>query len=66
MRLKSPLLNLSSLILSLIGIIKLFQGGSKLTIKFLSSRLNIRPYNKLSKEVDDFKDYGDKYIYTQH
>jgi len=28
----------------------------ELTIKFLSSRLNLKPYNKLSKEVDNFKD----------
>ena len=28
----------------------------KLTFKFLSSRLNLKLYNKLSKEVKDFKD----------
>jgi len=39
-------------------------GSRELTIKFLSSRLNIKPYNKLSKEVEDFKDLENKYIYT--
>ena len=36
----------------------LFYGKTikKLTIKFLSSRLNLRFYNKLSKEIGDFKD----------
>jgi len=28
----------------------------RLTIKFFSGILNIKPYNKLSKEVKDFKD----------
>jgi len=37
---------------------------NKITFKALSLRLNIRPYDKLSKEVGDFKDLGDKYIYT--
>jgi len=35
-----------------------------ITFKLFSLRLNIRLYNKLSKEVGDFKDLGDKYIYT--
>ena len=35
-------------------------------IKFLSSRLNARLYNKLSKETGDFKDLGDGHIYTQY
>jgi len=34
------------------------------TFKTLSLRLNIRPYNKLSKEVEDFEDLCDKYMYT--
>ena len=34
----------------------LIKGTRELIIKFLSSKLNIRPYNKLSKEVGDFKD----------
>jgi len=33
-------------------------------IKFLSNKLNIRLYNKLSKEIEDFKDLCDEYIYT--
>jgi len=36
----------------------------EITLKTLGLRLNIRPYNKLSKEVGDFKDLEDKYIYT--
>jgi len=28
----------------------------KLTLKLFSSRLNIKSYNKLSKEVEDFRD----------
>ena len=65
MRLKSPLLSLSSLILSFIRITKLFQNNSKLIIKFYSSKLNIRPYNKLDKEVIDFREYKEG-LATQH
>ena len=36
----------------------------KLTLKFLSSRLNLNFYSKLSKEVEDFKDSCDKHIYN--
>ena len=36
------------------------------TFKFLSSRLNLRFYNKLSKEIGDFKDLENKYIYIQY
>ena len=36
----------------------------KLTLKFFSSRLNLRPYNKLSKEVEDFKGLCKGHIYT--
>jgi len=32
-------------------------GSRELTLKLLSSKLNIRPYNKLDKEVIDFKEY---------
>jgi hypothetical protein len=38
------------------GVIKLSIGSFKGTFKFLSLRLNLRPYNKLDKEVRDFKD----------
>jgi hypothetical protein len=31
-------------------------GSFKGTFKLLSLRLNLRPYNKLDKEVKDFKD----------
>ena len=43
---------------------KLITGSGELTLKFLSSRLNVRPYNKLSKEVNDFKSLYDKHTYT--
>jgi len=33
-------------------------------LKTLSLKLNIRLYNKLSKEVGDFKDLEDERIYT--
>jgi len=46
-----------------IKIINLNKSDGQLTIKFLSSRLNIRPYNKLNKEVGDFRDLCDEYIY---
>jgi len=35
----------------------------KFIIKFLSGRLNLKPYSRLSKEVKDFKNLWDKYIY---
>ena len=65
MGLESPLLSLSGLLFSLIRIIKFFQGDSKLTVKFFSGRLNIKPYNKLDKEVIDFKEYKEGLI-IQH
>jgi len=34
---------------------KLITGSRELTLKLLSSRLNIRPYNKSDKEVADFR-----------
>jgi len=49
-----------------IKIINLSESNRQLTIKFLSGRLNIKLYNKLSKEIKDFKDLYNKYIYTQH
>jgi len=44
--------------------VNFIKGAYKLIIKFFSSRLNIRFYNKLSKEVKDFKDLEDECIYT--
>jgi len=38
-------------------IIKIVKHRRKSDIKTLSLRLNIRPYNKLDKEVVDFKEY---------
>jgi len=61
----SKLLSISG-VLSGIKTLNLSQGAREFTIKFYSSRLNIRPYNKLSKEVEDFRDSEDKYIYTRH
>jgi len=61
--LKSPLLSLGSSLLYFTGVIKFFKGRGNFTIKFYSSRLNIRPYNKLSKEIGDFKDSEDECIY---
>jgi hypothetical protein len=37
------------------GITELSTGSFKRTFKFLSLRLNLRPYNRLDKEVRDFK-----------
>jgi len=45
-------------------VVNFIKSAYKLIIKFFSSRLNIRFYNKLSKEVKDFKDSEDEYIYT--
>jgi len=50
------LLNLSGIILSFIRIIELVKSDNKFFIKLLSNKLNIRFYNKLSKEANDFKD----------
>jgi len=33
------------------------KGNRQLAIKLLSSRLNIRPYDRLDKEVIDFREY---------
>ena len=49
------------------------KGSRQLTIKFLSNRLNIKPYNRLNKEVIDFKEckeelitpYNTKYFYLK-
>ena len=43
--------------------LNLSQSTRELTIKFFSGRLNIRPCNKLSEEVGDFKDLEDEHIY---
>ena len=32
------------------------------TLKLLSGRLNIRPYNRLDKEVIDFREYKERLI----
>jgi len=53
-----------SKILNEVKILDLSQSLRQFFIKFLSSKLNIRFYNKLSKEAEDFKDLCDKYIYT--
>jgi len=42
----------------------LSKSDGQLAIKLLSGRLNIRPYNKLSKEAEDFKDLCDEHMYT--
>ena len=38
----------------------------KISFQALSLRLNVRPYNKLSKEVEDFRDLCGEYIYIQY
>ena len=35
----------------------------KLLFKLFSSKLNLKFYNRLSKEIEDFKDLEDEYIY---
>jgi len=35
---------------------KLITGSRELTLKLFSSRLNIKPYDRLDKEVTDFKE----------
>jgi len=63
---KSLLLSLSSSLLHFIKVIKFLKSKGNFTIKFYGSRLNIKLYNKLSKEVEDFKDLEDECIYIQH
>ena len=70
--LQSPLLGFSSHPLSLIEtlffrakIIKIIKRRHKGNIKILSLRLNIRPYNRLDKEVINFKEYKEGLI-TPH
>jgi len=41
------------------------KGNRQFAIKLFSGRLNIRPYNKLDKEVIDFKEYK-KGLTTPH
>jgi len=45
-----------------IKIINLSKSDRQLIIKPLSNRLNIRPYNRLDKEVIDFKEYKEELI----
>ena len=55
--------------ISIVCILKttnLIKSVCKLIIKPLSSELNIRPYNKLSKKAEDFKDLCGEHMYTQH
>jgi len=54
--LKDKPLILKSLIYLITRIIKIVKRRRKSNIKTFGLRLNTRPYNKLSKEVDDFKD----------
>jgi len=53
-----------NLLFYIIETVNLSQRTRELTIEFLSSRLNVKPYNKLSKEAGDFKDLCDEHIYT--
>jgi len=62
--LKNKLLCLKSLIYLIIRIIKIIKRRYKGSIKIYSLKLNMKPYNKLSKEVEDFRDLYNKYIYT--
>jgi len=36
--------------------------SQKLTVEFLSNKLNIKPYNKLDKKVIDFKETKDRLV----
>jgi len=63
MGLKSPLLSLSGSLFCFTKIIKFLKGKDNFTIKLISSKLNTRPYNRLSKEAGDFKDSQDERIY---
>ena len=54
MRVKSPLLSISSLLLSVARITKFRQGNGQFIVKLRSSRLNIKPYNKLLRELKDY------------
>ena len=52
---KTQKLNQSAILL-ITQQLKIITSSQELTLKFLSSRLNVKPYNKLSKKVGDFKD----------
>jgi len=41
--------------LFIIEALKINTSFYKLPFKFLNSRLNLKPYNKLSKEIEDFR-----------
>ena len=45
-----------------VEIINLGKGNRQLAIKLFSSRLNIKPYNKLDKGVVDFREYKEGLI----
>jgi len=40
-----------------VKIIKIVKGRHKGNVKTLSLKLNVRPYNRLNKEVVDFREY---------
>jgi len=65
MGLKGLLLSLGGSLFRFIKIIKFLKSNSNLIIKFFSSKLNLRPYNNLDKEIEDFKEYRNK-LETQH
>ena len=46
----------AGVIILITKIIKLRTSLREVSLKPISLRLNIRPYNKLSEEVEDFKD----------
>jgi len=56
-------MSIKDMTLFIIKTLKISISFYKLLLKFFSSGLNLRPYNKLCKEVEDFKDLEDKYIY---
>ena len=56
MDLKGVLLSNYNFLLFFINIIKLNKSNWQLAIKFFNNKLNIKLYNKLSKEIKDFKD----------
>ena len=56
MSLMNPILLSQNALLISMKMIDLSKGNRQLAIKLLSSRLNIRPYNRLDKEVIDFRE----------
>jgi len=55
-----------STVLSILQILKFITNSYELTVEFLSSRLNMKLYNRLDKEVADFKEPkgGPAVLYT--